>query len=215
MGDNMSDYLMPAKNGEHEIIIDRSRFICHVFRVESVEDANHCINGIRELHEKANHNCIAYLIGENNEFGRAADDGEPSGCAGAPMLDVLHRQNVKNCLVVVTRYFGGIKLGAGGLIRAYGTAVSEGLKAIGLIRRVRLRSLWVTCDYSIFDILQSKIKSQGYNLGSVEYSEKVKLEALVEAVDEEKFIKWVVEFTNDTVYVEVGGVTFKELPFEQ
>jgi len=210
----MSDYLMPAKNGTHEIMIDRSRFICHVFRVESVDEANKYINDIRVEHDRANHNCVAYLIGENNEFGRAADDGEPSGTAGSPMLEMLQRQNIKNCLVVVTRYFGGIKLGAGGLIRAYGSSVSEGLKAIGLIRRVRMQSIWLICDYSLFDTLQSKIKAQGYAVGQVEYSERVKLEALVEVVDTEAFKRWVVEFTNDTVWVEVGEVSFKELPYE-
>jgi len=208
----MSDYLMPAKNGTHEIVIDRSRFICHVFRVESVEEANRYIQDVREVHDRANHNCVAYLIGENNEFGRAADDGEPSGTAGAPMLEVLQRQNIKNCLVVVTRYFGGIKLGAGGLIRAYGSAVSEGLKAIGLIRRVRMQSIWLTCDYALFDTLQNRIKSQGYAVGQVEYSDRVKLEALVEVVDTEGFKAWMVEFTNDTVLIQMGDVSFKELP---
>lgn len=210
----MSDYLMPAKNGTHEIMIDRSRFICHVYRVESVEEANTYMNEIRAKHDRANHNCVAYLIGENNAFGRAADDGEPSGTAGAPMLEVLQRQSIRNCLVVVTRYFGGIKLGAGGLIRAYGSAVSEGLKAVGLVRRVKMQSVWLTCDYSLFDTLQSRIKRQGYAVGQIEYSERVKLEALVELIDLEAFERWVIEFTNNNVIVEVGDISFKELPCE-
>ena len=210
----MSDYLMPAKNGAHEIVIDRSRFICHVYRVESVDQANKYINEIREEHNRANHNCVAYLIGENNEFGRAADDGEPSGTAGTPMLEVLQRQNIRNCLVVVTRYFGGIKLGAGGLIRAYGSAVSEALKAIGLIRRVKMKSIWLVCNYSLLDTLQSRIKFLGYTVGQIEYSDRVRLEALVEVVEAEDFKKWVVEFSNNSVVVEVGGVSFKELPCE-
>jgi len=210
----MSDYLMPAKNGAHEIVIDRSRFICHVYRVESVDQANKYINEIREEHNRANHNCVAYLIGENNEFGRAADDGEPSGTAGTPMLEVLQRQNIRNCLVVVTRYFGGIKLGAGGLIRAYGSAVSEALKAIGLIRRVKMKSIWLVCNYSLLDTLQSRIKFLGYTVGQIEYSDRVRLEVLVEVVDAEDFKKWVVEFSNNSVVVEVGGVSFKELPCE-
>jgi len=209
----MTDYLMPAKNGIHEIIIERSRFICHVYRTTTVCEATAHINEIRALHSRANHNCIAYLIGENNEFGRAADDGEPSGTAGAPMLEVLQRQDIRNCLVIVTRYFGGVKLGAGGLIRAYGSAVSEGLKAIGLVRRVKMQSIWLRCDYSLFDTLQSKIKSQGYAVGHIEYSDRVKLEALVDVVDTEDFTKWLIEFTNDTVAYEVGETSFKELPY--
>jgi len=210
----MPDYLMPAKNGTHEIVIDRSRFICHVYRVESVDEANRYINEIRDEHDRANHNCVAYLIGENNEFGRAADDGEPSGTAGSPMLEVLQRQNIRNCLVVVTRYFGGVKLGAGGLIRAYGRAVSEGLKTVGLIRRIRMQSVWLTCDYSLFDTLQNRIKGLGYSVGQIEYRDRVKLEALVEVVDVEDFVAWVVAFTNDNVIIEVKGVSFKELPYE-
>ena len=210
----MSGYLMPAINGTHEVTIDRSRFICHVYRVTTVEQATIYINEVREAHDRANHNCVAYLIGEQNEFGRAADDGEPSGTAGAPMLEVLQRQNIRNCLVVVTRYFGGVKLGAGGLIRAYGSAVSEGLKAVGLVRRVKIASIWLTCEYSLFDTLQSKIKGQGYSVGLVEYSDRVKLEALVDVVDTEKFTRWLVEFTNDTVVYQVGEISFKELPYE-
>jgi len=208
----MSDYLMPAKNGKHEIMIDRSRFICHVYRVNTIEQANNYISEVREIHDRANHNPVAYLIGENNEFGRAADDGEPSGTAGAPMLEVLKRQNIRNCLVIVTRYFGGVKLGAGGLIRAYGSAVSEGLKHIGLVRRVKLQSIWLTCDYALFDTLQNKIKGQGYGIGQIEYREHIKMEALVEMAEAEAFKEWVVEFTNDTVFTRMGEISFKELP---
>ena len=207
-------YLMPAKNGQHEIVIDRSRFICHVFRVESVEQANGFIEAVRAEHPKANHNCVAYLIGENNEFGKATDDGEPSGTAGAPMLDVLQRQNIRNCLVVVTRYFGGVKLGAGGLIRAYGSAVSEGLRAIGLVRRVQLQSLWLDLDYALLDTMQSKILAQGYATGLVEYTDQVKLEALVETVEKEAFKKWVVEFSHNAVFVTEGNLSWKELKHE-
>jgi len=207
----MNEYFMPAQNGNHEIIIDRSRFICHVFRVFSVADANVIIDEIKLLHSKANHNCVTYLIGDNNEFGKATDDGEPSGTAGAPMLDVLQRQNMRNTLVIVTRYFGGIKLGAGGLIRAYGSAVSVGLKAIGLVRHVQLQSVFLTCDYSLFDTLQSRIKAQGYEIGNVEYSERVKLEVLVAATVVNEFKTWVVEFTNDSVPVILGELSWQEI----
>jgi len=210
----MSDYFMLAKNGVHEIVVDRSRFICHAYRVHTVEEANQYINDVRDQHDRANHNCVAYLIGENNEFGRAADDGEPSGTAGAPMLEVLQRQNIRNCLVIVTRYFGGVKLGAGGLIRAYGSAVSEGIKAIGLVRRVKMQSIWLTVDYPLFDSLQSKIKQQGYGIDQILYSECVKLETLVDLPKIEAFKRWVVEFSNDTIFVEMGDVSFKELPLE-
>jgi len=208
----MQNFLMPAKNGTHELIIERSRFICHVFRVNSLEEANAYIAEVRDTHAKANHNCVAYLIGENNDFGRAADDGEPSGTAGAPMLEVLKRQDIRNCLVVVTRYFGGIKLGAGGLIRAYGTAVSEGLKAVGLVNRIKLQSVFLTCDYSIFDSLMSKINGKNYTVGQTEYSERVKLEVFVEIENVEEFNNWIISFSNDTIVIKVGKISFREIP---
>lgn len=210
----MSDYFMPAKNGTHEMTVDKSRFICHVYRVRTVEEATMYINEIRDLHTRATHHCVAYLIGEDNAFGRADDDGEPSGTAGAPMLEVLQRQNMRNCLVIVTRYFGGIKLGAGGLIRAYGTAVSEGLKSTGLVRRIKVRSVWLECDYALFDRLKNKIKSQGHAVGQVTYSDRVKLEALVAVTDISPFCKWAGEFVNGTITIDVGETFFKDFPYD-
>jgi len=210
----MQDFLMPACDGSHEILIERSRFICHVFRVEDVDAANVLIQEVRDANPKANHNCVAYLIGENNEFGRAADDGEPSGTAGAPMLEVLKRNDVRNCLVVVTRYFGGVKLGAGGLIRAYGTAVSEGLKAVGLVKRVKLQSVFVTCDYGLFDTLLAKLKGQNYGVGEISYGARVVVEVLVTIGELDEFTDWIVALTHDSVLLKVGDLSFKELPYE-
>ncbi len=101
--------------GEHEIIIERSRFITYVNRVETEEEAQEFIASIKKKHHDANHNCSAYMIGENNLIQKANDDGEPSGTAGVPMLEVIKKRDLKDTVVVVTRYFGGIKLGAGGL----------------------------------------------------------------------------------------------------
>jgi len=210
----MSEYIMPAQNGKNEIVIDRSRFICHVFRVETIEQASIYIDQVRNEHPKANHNCVAYLIGENNEYGKATDDGEPSKTAGAPMLQVLQRQNLKNCLVVVTRYFGGIPLGAGGLIRAYSSAVSEGLKHVGLVRRIKLVSNYLTCDYSIYETLTTKIQSQGYAIGNVEFSDRVKIEVLVELDEVENFNVWIIDFSRDTIFIEKGNTSYKEIKID-
>ena len=211
----MGDYLMPAKNGTHEMIVEKSRFICHVYRVMTTHEATMYINEIRETHKRANHHCVAYLIGEdNNEFGRADDDGEPSGTAGSPMLEVLKRQNVRNCLVIVTRYFGGVKLGAGGLIRAYGSSVSAGLSSVGLVWRVKMRSVWLRFDYAILATLKGKLQRRGYMVGRVTYTDQVELEVLVEVVDTQKFIKWIVELTNNAATVEIGEISFKERPYD-
>jgi len=208
----MSDYLMPAKNGLHEVVIDKSRFICHVYRIWSVEEANEHIEAIKKEHAKANHNCVAYQIGDKNEIQRAFDDGEPTGTAGVPMLDVLKRGDIRNCLVVVTRYFGGVKLGTGGLIRAYGSTVSAGIQTVGLVRRVPLVSVWLNCDYSLSEVLQSKIHGLDHGIGNVEYGERVKIEALVEKDKVDQFVSWVVEVTNNRVIPTIGAISYQEIP---
>lgn len=123
------------KDFRHEIIIEKSRFICTLKKVSSEEQALENLKEIKKEFNDANHNCPAYLIGENGEFQRSSDDGEPSGTAGIPMLEVLRKRHLHNVLAVVTRYFGGIKLGAGGLIRAYGKSVSEAIDAAGIAEK--------------------------------------------------------------------------------
>lgn len=134
--------------GTNEIEIKGSRFIAQFMRVHNEEEALEFIQAIKKEHWKATHNCSAFLIGENDQIQRAMDDGEPSGTAGIPMLEVLKRNELKNVAVVVTRYFGGTKLGAGGLVRAYSGAVSEGLKAIGIVECRLEEQLSLRFDYS-------------------------------------------------------------------
>ncbi|MED4161661.1 YigZ family protein, partial [Halalkalibacterium halodurans] len=129
----LTSYYTVKESGIHEISIQKSRFIAHLSRATSEEEAIEFIEQIKKEHWNATHNCSAYLIGENDQVQKANDDGEPSGTAGVPMLEVLKKRRLKDTVAVVTRYFGGVKLGAGGLIRAYGSAVSEGLNAIGVV----------------------------------------------------------------------------------
>ena len=124
-----------AKDTTHELIIDKSRFLCHLKKVETEAEAQEFIKAMKKEYWDANHNCSAYIIGENMEAQRSSDDGEPSGTAGIPMLEVLKKRELHNLAAVVTRYFGGIKLGAGGLIRAYGRSVSEAIDQAGLARK--------------------------------------------------------------------------------
>ncbi|MCL1950912.1 MAG: YigZ family protein [Turicibacter sp.] len=201
-------YLMAAHDGEHEIIVDKSRFICHVKRVYSDAEAQDFIKGIKKLHYNANHNCSAYQIGDNNETQRANDDGEPSGTAGVPMLEVLRKQGIKNTSVVVTRYFGGIKLGAGGLIRTYGKAVSEALKAIGLVQRKTMKTFFVHTEYPLLATLQNRLEGSPYVLKDVQYGENVKLE--VEAGNE--FMGWLTDLTQGKVEIEEGDTSYQEVP---
>ena len=113
---------------ENTIVIQKSEFITRLFRVNSIEEVEEKLAYVRKKHYDARHNCYAYILGDNQEIQKASDDGEPSKTAGAPMLDVLKKNNMTNILAIVTRYFGGILLGAGGLVRAYSSSVSECLK---------------------------------------------------------------------------------------
>src|SRR5690625_4457046 len=124
----IENYYTVKKEGSVQMTIQKSRFIGYVKRVETEEDAQDFIQEIKKKHHDATHNCSAYIIGEHDQIQKANDDGEPSGTAGIPMLEVLKKQKLKDTAVVVTRYFGGIKLGAGGLIRAYGNTTSETIR---------------------------------------------------------------------------------------
>ena len=129
-------YLTLKQDGVIEIVIKKSQFICNIKRTETEEEARAFIEEIKTKHRKATHNCFAYTLGLNDEIQRESDNGEHSGTAGVPMLDVLKKNQVHNVCAVVTRYFGGIKLGTGGLIRAYGGAVAQALKELGIVKRV-------------------------------------------------------------------------------
>ena len=135
-----------AKDTTHELIIDKSRFLCHLKKVATEADAQEFIKAMKKEYWDANHNCSAYIIGENMDSQRSSDDGEPSGTAGIPMLEVLKKRELHNLVAVVTRYFGGIKLGAGGLIRAYGRSVSEAIDQAGLAQKELIGDFTLTED---------------------------------------------------------------------
>ncbi|MDG3141933.1 YigZ family protein [Streptococcus suis] len=132
--------------------IKKSRFICHLKRVTTEDDARQFINSIKKEHYKANHSCSAMIIGDNSEIKRSSDDGEPSGTAGVPMLTVLEKQELTNVVTVVTRYFGGIKLGAGGLIRAYAGSVANALSQTGIVSVKEQAGLRLTLTYPQYQI---------------------------------------------------------------
>lgn len=145
----LSHYYTIKNDGQFEIVIKKSRFICTLKRIDSEEEAKEIIQGIKKEHWKASHNCFAYVLHENQMIQRSSDDGEPSGTAGIPMLEVLKVKELYNVLAVVTRYFGGTELGAGGLIRAYSSSVAETLEHIGLVKAILQKEVIVTIDYSL------------------------------------------------------------------
>ena len=172
-------YYTLAENGQHEIEIKKSRFICTLRRVESEDAAREFIQEIKKEHWKATHNCSAYLLGERSEIQRSSDDGEPSGTAGVPMLEVLKKNELINVAAVVTRYFGGTKLGAGGLIRAYSHAVSEALTAIGIVQGQLQQELLITISYPLLGKLQNFLELQELTIADTVFTEQVVVTVMV------------------------------------
>lgn len=196
--------------GESEFIIQRSRFLTFVMRVETEEEALDFIAKIKKMHHTATHNCSAYMIGEQDDIQKANDDGEPSGTAGVPILEVLKKQKLKDTAVVVTRYFGGIKLGGGGLIRAYGRAASEGIAAAGTVE-CRLHLLMkVTVDYTWLGKVENEARQSPYILDNISYTEDVDLFLYVPVDDEVNFMEWMNEITNGQAKISLDTNKFLE-----
>lgn len=146
-------------NYTNEIVINKSIFITYLFRVNSIDEINCNLASIRKKHYDATHNCYAYILGPNQELQKASDDGEPQKTAGFPMLDVLKKQGLTNILAITTRYFGGILLGAGGLIRAYSNSVSEALQKADIYEPVDYLKIKINVSYSIYNMLDSVLSS--------------------------------------------------------
>jgi len=167
------------KEAEAEITEKKSRFIANVFPVGSEEEAASHLEQIKKQHWNARHHCFAYVLGERSEIQRYSDDGEPGGTAGKPMLDVLLGEDIHDILVVVTRYFGGVLLGTGGLVRAYGGAVKAGLAASNIITKKYGCKLIIETDYSGLGKIQYILGQRGISVLNSDYSEAVRLEVLV------------------------------------
>lgn len=206
----LPQYLTVKGRGEHEIVIDKSRFISHIARVESEEEAQAFIQEIKKRHKAATHNCSAYLIGEQNQIQKALDDGEPSGTAGVPILEVLKKKDLKDTAVVVTRYFGGIKLGAGGLIRAYSNATSEGINTTGVVVRKLTRVISTSVEYTWLGKVENALRSSIYQIKDIQYLEKVNLLVYVEENQKEEYINWMTELTNGQGHITEGEILYLE-----
>lgn len=211
----MENYRTIRENGIHEIEIKKSRFICHLKRVESEEEAQAFIEEIKKEHWKATHNCSAYTIGMNDDIQRAHDDGEPSGTAGVPMLEIFLKRELKNVAAVVTRYFGGIKLGAGGLIRAYGGAVNEAVDQIGVVERQLQRLIDVTVTYSQSGKVENSLREANYTIQDTLYAENITYQCVVPLEKEEKFIEDITNWTSAQAEIEIGQQAWIEVPVDQ
>lgn len=197
-------YITIKGEGFAEIIEKKSRFIASVYPVESQEEADQILAQLRKKYWDATHNCFAYQIGERNEIQRFSDDGEPQGTAGKPILDVLKGHDIKNTLIVVTRYFGGTLLGTGGLVRAYGKGAKEGILAAGLIERMRVCLFTLEMTYPLSGKVQYLLNDTGYVIRDTQYTDVVRFIVEVALGEEENFTQWLIEKTNAEISIEKG-----------
>ncbi|SHN23758.1 YigZ family protein [Actinacidiphila paucisporea] len=201
-------YLAVARAGVHENEIKRSRFLCTLAPAADEEAAQAVIRDVRRAHPAATHNCFAYVIGPDGRLHRASDDGEPGGTAGTPMLQVLLGREVRDTVAVVTRYYGGVQLGAGGLARAYGGAVSAALDEIGTVERRRLTLLAVTVDHARAGRLENDLRSAGHVLREVGYGSRVTLALGVPEGEVAAFRSWLADVTSGAAICESGGTAY-------
>ncbi|MBR5766210.1 MAG: YigZ family protein [Lachnospiraceae bacterium] len=177
----MSGYKCIYEGGMGEIEEKKSRFICHVKPVETEEEAVAFINAKKKEYWDARHNCSAFVIGKNAELTRCSDDGEPAGTAGRPMLEVLLNEEIRNVAVVVTRYFGGVLLGTGGLVRAYQAAVKAGLEKSSIIEKLEGLKATLTTDYTTVGKLQYIFEKNKYTVLDSKYEDSVTFNLLIPA----------------------------------
>lgn len=212
LGDKMLEqYKTIAKDSEAMIIEKKSKFIATVYKVTSPEEAEAYLTQLRKKYYDATHNCFAYQIGENNEFQKASDDGEPQGTAGKPILEVLKGEEIKNTLICVTRYFGGTLLGTGGLVRAYGKAAKEGLLEAGIIEKRKIYIYYLKMPYTLSGKVQYLLGEKGYVIRNSTYLEEVTFDVEVLIKESESFEKWLHEKTNAAIGITRGEETFIEV----
>ncbi|MFH8976786.1 YigZ family protein [Streptomyces sp. NPDC017890] len=202
------EYRTVARAGVHETEINRSRFLCALAPAATEQEAQAFVAAVRKEHADANHNCWAYVIGADAAVQKASDDGEPGGTAGVPMLQMLLRRDMRYVVAVVTRYFGGVKLGAGGLIRAYGGAVGEALDDLGTLTRRRFRLATVTVDHQRAGKLQNDLRTAGRAVRDVRYDEAVTIEIGLPETDVDAFRAWLADATAGSAGFELGGEAY-------
>ncbi|MEU9623243.1 MULTISPECIES: YigZ family protein [unclassified Streptomyces] len=201
-------YRTVARAGVHETEINRSRFICALAPAATEQEAQDFVARVRREHPTATHNCFAYVIGADASVQKASDDGEPGGTAGVPMLQMLTRREMRYVVAVVTRYYGGVKLGAGGLIRAYGGVVGEALDEIGTLTRQRFRLATITVGHQRAGKLENDLRATGRTVREVRYAESVVIEIGLPDADVEVFRGWLADATAGEARLELGGEAY-------
>lgn len=200
-------YKTVLKENTAELIEKKSRFIAAVMPVKTEEEALWFINKKKKEHYDATHNTYAYVVRENN-IARFSDDGEPGGTAGLPMMEVLKKEGLFDVVVVVTRYFGGTLLGAGGLVRVYSKSAKMGIDAAEIVTMVTVKSFSVVCSYELFGKVKYMVENSDYILDSIDYGEAVNVNVSVKTEDADRFIKAVTDVTNGAAAITETGENF-------
>ena len=208
----MDEYLVPTGYGEDEFVEKKSRFIGRVWCVETEEEALERIQEMKKQHYDASHNCWAYVIRDGAM--RFSDDGEPGGTAGNPMMQVLQRENLYNVVCVVTRYFGGILLGAGGLVRAYTKGAKIAIDAAGKSMKRVWSVLYVPCPYTYYERLKLEVEAFGGVIRDTQFGAEVELEILVSAPQTDAFLEKLTDMTAGTVEALVTGEEYRAFPVD-
>lgn len=203
-----NSYRTVAGHGQETIIIKKSRFIGQALSVETEAAALEFIEKVQKQYWDANHNCYAYQIGLHDEFQKANDNGEPAGTAGKPILEVLKREQLKNVVVVVTRYFGGTLLGAGGLVRAYSQTAAATVKAAGIVTRQLFQQIQIQIDYTWLGKVENETIAANCFIANIEYTDKVAVNVLVPFEQTESYQKLIANATNGQAIIELSEKTY-------
>lgn len=201
----MQEYKTLYSFGSDEFIVDKSKFIGYARPVNSEEEARAFIEEISKKHKDATHNVWAYTIGINMNIQRYSDDGEPQGTAGIPTLELIKKEDLRDVVVVVTRYFGGIKLGAGGLVRAYTKGAKIGLEAAGIVIKKVFQVVEFSIDYNLLGRIQNELVNKVYHIDNIDYLEDVNITVYCEKERYEEFKLLIVELTNARTIIKEGG----------
>ena len=197
-------YITVEREAVAEIIEKKSRFIATVKKVQDEEDAANFLENIRKIYWDASHNVYAYCIRGDMPIYKCSDDGEPSGTAGIPVLEVIKKEKVEDVIIIVTRYFGGTKLGKGGLVRAYSKCAKEGIVMAGIEKRILSVRYMLKIDYTLLGKLQSIATNNGHNITNVEYTDEIVLEIVVA-------VKNLLAFNQEIQEITSGQIDIKEI----
>lgn len=205
------NYFTIKKNGQYRQVIKKSEFICYINRIDSEHEAQNFIDQINKEHNKARHICYAYLLGLNDEIQRESDNGEPAGTAGVPILNALKQASLHNVCAVVVRYFGGIKLGTGGLIRAYGGTTNQTISTIGIIKRTLMSELIIALSYSDFERAKYFFQQNDIPLIDIEYSEQITAVVCTKKSEIEDFYKSFTNYLNKPIEIQIGEEKYQDM----